>query len=242
MSGMDRVQHPPFTFPEYKSSISRGPTKLQVDLGQLYERQPASVALERLYSLADRFSAGELDHDLTRNARQGGETIGERIVVSGRVLDEGGNPVPSALIEVWQANASGRYVHKIDRHDAPLDPNFLGAGRCVTDREGRYRFYTIKPGAYPWKNHANAWRPSHIHFSVIGDSIVSRLVTQMYFPGDPLLDHDPIFGAVPVSSRAGLISHFDLGVTEPDFAMGYHFDIVLAGSRATLRDQKGADQ
>ena len=130
---------------------------------------------------------GALDHDLTRNAARNGEPLGERIIVTGRVLDEGGRPVRNTLVEIWQANAAGRYVHKADQHDAPLDPNFLGAGRCITDNEGRYRFLTIKPGAYPWGNHPNAWRPNHIHFSLFGDYFGSRLVTQMYFPGDPLL-------------------------------------------------------
>ena len=137
------------------------------------------------------------------------------------------------MIEIWQANSAGRYVHKADQHDAPVDPNFSGAGRLITDRDGRYRFYSIRPGAYPWGNHANAWRPSHIHFSVMGENIATRLVTQMYFPGDPLLDLDPIFKAVPKQARERLISHLDLSITEPDFALGYHFDIVVRGSRAT---------
>jgi protocatechuate 3,4-dioxygenase beta subunit len=148
-------------------------------------------------------------------------------------LDENGNPVANTLVEVWQANAGGRYIHKQDQHDAPLDPNFLGSGRCLTDAEGRYKFYTIKPGAYPWGNHANAWRPNHIHFSLFGGSIASRLVTQMYFPGDPLLDLDPIYQSVPAGARERMISEFSIDVTEEGFALGYIFDIVLRGVSAT---------
>ncbi|HEX6609361.1 MAG TPA: protocatechuate 3,4-dioxygenase subunit beta, partial [Hyphomicrobiaceae bacterium] len=135
--------------------------------------------------------------------------------------------------EIWQANSAGRYIDAVDRHDAPLDPNFLGGGRCVTDGEGRYRFYTIKPGAYPWGNHANGWRPAHIHFSLFGPSIATRLVTQMYFPGDPLIPLDPIFQATPDGARDRLISAFSLDATESGFALGYDFDIVLRGRRAT---------
>lgn len=240
MSGKRRSAHPPHVYPEYKSSVLRGPSRPPIDPGEPDAGQPAGAGVETLASLAERFRPGELDHDLTRNARRGGEPLGERIAVSGRVLDERGNPAPGALVEIWQANAAGRYLHKADDHDAPVDPNFLGAGRCVTDREGRYRFCTIQPGAYPWKNHHNAWRPRHIHFSVIGDSLVSRLVTQMYFPGDPLLDFDPIFESVPATARSRLIARFDLGLTQPEFALGYHFDIVVAGSGATLRDNHGS--
>ena len=137
------------------------------------------------------------------------------------------------MLEIWQCNAAGRYVHSVDQHDAPLDPNFLGAGRCVTDAEGRYRYYTIKPGAYPWGNHPNAWRPAHIHLSLFGNAISSRLVTQMYFPGDPLLPLDPIFNATPAHARDRLIADFDIEVTEEAFALGYRFDIVLRGPLAT---------
>jgi protocatechuate 3,4-dioxygenase beta subunit len=154
-------------------------------------------------------------------------------VVHGKVMDENGRPIPHTLIEIWQANAAGRYVHKVDQHDAPLDPNFLGSGRVMTDAEGNYKFYTIKPGAYPWSNHYNAWRPNHIHFSLFGANITNRLVTQMYFPGDPLLQYDPIFLGVPPKGRDLLISSFDLGVTEPHFALGYRFDFVLRGNNAT---------
>jgi len=175
-----------------------------------------------------------LDNDLSRNAIVNGEAIGERIIVTGRVLDARGNPVPNALLEIWQANACGRYRHRVDQHDAPIDPNFTGAGRVLTDHNGVYTFTSIKPGAYPWKNHDNAWRPAHIHFSVFGDSFLQRLITQMYFPGDPLLPLDPIYNGVPDDKgRQRLISHYDHSVTEPLWALGYRFDIVLAGERQT---------
>jgi len=149
------------------------------------------------------------------------------------VMDEGGKPVADTLVEVWQANAAGRYVHKADQHNAPLDPNFLGAGRCMTDSKGRYRFISIKPGAYPWSNHPNAWRPQHIHFSLFGGYFASRLVTQMYFPGDPLFAFDPMYQGAPENVRAQMVGRFCLDVTEADFALGYVFDIVLRGPRAT---------
>lgn len=211
--------------PEYKSSILRGVSKSLVEIDpELSELTGPAYGAEVI---------GELDHDLTKNGQVNGEPIGERIVVTGRVLDENGNPVANTLVEVWQANAGGRYIHKQDQHDAPLDPNFLGSGRCLTDAEGRYKFYTIKPGAYPWGNHANAWRPNHIHFSLFGGSIASRLVTQMYFPGDPLLDLDPIYQSVPAGARERMISEFSIDVTEEGFALGYIFDIVLRGVSAT---------
>jgi protocatechuate 3,4-dioxygenase beta subunit len=172
------------------------------------------------------------DADLT--AQHAGEPLGERIIVTGRLLDGTGRPVPGTLIEVWQANASGRYAHGVDNHPAPLDPNFSGAGRCITDSEGRYRFVTIKPGAYPWRNHPNAWRPAHIHFSMLGRAFPQRLVTQMYFPGDPLFSQDPIFNSIPnPKARDRLIARFDLGLTEPDWALGFEWDIVLRGAAAT---------
>ena len=160
--------------------------------------------------------------------------MGERIIVVGRVLDEDERLVPKTLIEIWQANAAGRYHHPIDQHNAPLDPNFTGAGRCVTNDEGEYRYLTIKPGAYPWLNHTNAWRPAHIHLSLFGPSFVTRLVTQMFFPNDPLLPLDPILSSVPSKDgRQRLISSYDHNITEPEFALGYRFDIVLRGRRAT---------
>lgn len=172
------------------------------------------------------------DNDLTRVSTA--EAIGERIIVSGRVLDENGRPVPDALIEIWQANAAGRYLHKRDQHDAPLDPNFSGEGRTVTDAQGRYQFKTIRPGAYPWGNHYNGWRPQHIHFSLFGRAYATRLVTQMYFPGDPLLEFDPIFQCVPdTKARNRLIAALDWETTVPEYALGYRFDIVLRGRNAT---------
>ena len=171
--------------------------------------------------------------DLTRQVA-GGEPLGERIIVNGRVVDDNGVPLAHTLVEIWQCNAAGRYNHAKDQHPAPLDPHFRGGGRVLTDAEGRYRFTTIKPGAYPWKNHANAWRPAHIHFSVFGVSALQRLVTQMYFPGDPLLGPDPIFNSIPSeTARERLISKFDWEATKPEWALGYRFDIVLRGSEAT---------
>jgi protocatechuate 3,4-dioxygenase beta subunit len=172
------------------------------------------------------------DSDLT--TQHEGEPLGERIIVSGHVLDSEGKPIRNALIEIWQANAAGRYRHVVDQHPAPLDPNFTGGGRCMTDDEGRYRFVTIKPGAYPWRNHHNAWRPAHIHLSVFGRAFTQRLVTQMYFPGDPLFAYDPIYQSVrDPAARERMISSFDLASTEPEWALAYSFDVVLGGSAAT---------
>ena len=177
-------------------------------------------------------TVSEADADLT--AQSTGVAIGERISISGIVRDDDARPVRNALIEIWQANAAGRYRHRQDQHDAPLDPNFTGCGRMLTDGDGRYRLLTIKPGAYPWRNHHNAWRPAHIHFSIFGAGLVSRLVTQMYFPGDPLLPHDPVFGSIPDErARNRLISSFDWDSTVPEQALGFRFDIVLRGSSAT---------
>ena len=177
-------------------------------------------------------AVGELDHDLTRQHE--GEPLGERIVVSGRVSGSDGRPLRNQLIEIWQANAAGRYRHSVDTHGAPLDPNFSGGGRCLTDDNGDYRFVTVKPGAYPWPNHPNAWRPNHIHFSLFGRAFTERLVTQMYFPGDPLFEFDPIFHSVrDEAARERLVSRFDLTLTEPDWALGFRFDIVLGGRAST---------
>jgi protocatechuate 3,4-dioxygenase beta subunit len=177
------------------------------------------------------------DCDLTR--QHAGEPQGERIVVAGRLLDEDARPVSAALIELWQANAAGRYRHTKDTHPAPLDPHFGGAGRTVTDADGRYEFITIRPGAYPWRNHDNAWRPAHIHFSVFGSSFRTRLVTQMYFPGDPLFAHDPVLQSIPDErARQRLISRFDLSLTRPEWALGYRFDIVLRGRDATPFEER----
>jgi protocatechuate 3,4-dioxygenase beta subunit len=221
----DWGSHPPYVYPAYKSTVLRGPTKPLVPL-------PASLS-ELTGPIYGHETIGPLDNDLTKNGARNGEPVGERIIVTGRVLDEGGRPLPDTLVEIWHANAAGRYVHATDQHDAPLDPNFVGGGRCVTDDEGRYRFYTIKPGAYPWGNHENAWRPIHIHYSLFGTSFMTRLVTQMYFPGDPLLDLDPIFQSTPEEARDRLIAKFSIDVTEPAFALGYVFDFVLRGPAAT---------
>jgi protocatechuate 3,4-dioxygenase beta subunit len=239
MANIDPSQHPPFIFTDYKSSLLRGPTQSPIDIAALYSKNSEAKIGELQGSLSSRFAIDELDHDLIRNSCRGGEPLGERMIVSGRVLNQLGNPVPGVLIEVWQANASGRYAHKADQHEAPVDPNFIGVGRCISDRDGQYRFCTIKPGAYPWKNHPNAWRPQHIHFSLLGEAINSRLVTQMYFPGDPLLNFDPIFMAVPAAARDRLISTFDLSISEVGFALGYHFDIVIAGGLATPSEDDG---
>lgn len=180
----------------------------------------------------------ETDNNLTR--QHADEPQGERIIVTGRVLDDNGRPVPRTLIEIWQANAAGRYRHSKDNHPAPLDPNFTGAGRTVTDENGVYRFVTIKPGAYPWKNHDNAWRPAHIHFSLFGTAFATRLVTQMYFPGDPLFPYDPIFQSIPDErARQRLISTFDLATTQPEWALGYQFNIVLRGRESTPFETHG---
>jgi protocatechuate 3,4-dioxygenase beta subunit len=183
---------------------------------------------------------GELDHDLTR--QHPGEPLGERISVSGRVLGSDGRPLRGQLVEIWQANAAGRYRHSVDNHDAPLDPNFTGAGRCLTDANGEYRFITMKPGAYPWGNHPNAWRPAHIHFSLFGQAIPDRLVTQMYFPGDPLFPFDPIFNSIRNDkARERLISTFELDLTEPEWSLGFRFDIVLGGRSATPLEEPHDD-
>ena len=216
--------HPPYLYPDYKSTRLRAPEKPLVISPHTLSEVTGPVYGHGLI--------GELANDLTRQHE--GEPLGERIIVTGRVLDGDGRPVRNSLIEVWQANAAGRYVHQGDRHPAPLDPNFTGAGRYLTDDEGRYRFVTVKPGAYPWKNHDNAWRPAHIHFSLFGPAFATRLVTQMYFPSDPLFDHDPIFQSVrDPKARQRLVSSFDLETTEPEWALGYRFDIVLRGRDAT---------
>jgi protocatechuate 3,4-dioxygenase beta subunit len=220
---VDQV-HPPLAWPAYKSTVLRSPTRPLVGLPPtLTERTgPASAAL------LGEHPVGPLDHDLTR--QHAGEPLGERIIVHGQVRDARGRPVPDSLVEVWQANSAGRYPHHADQHPAPLDPNFTGVGRCLTDAQGRYRFITIRPGAYPWRNHDNAWRPAHIHFSLFGRAFTQRLVTQMYFPGDPLFDQDPIFNAVPAAARPALISRFDLSETVPEWALAFQWDIVLGAT------------
>jgi protocatechuate 3,4-dioxygenase, beta subunit len=221
--------HPPYLYPDYKATRLRAPEKPLVILPEtLSEVRGPAYGHGRV---------GPLDHDLTRQHE--GEPLGERMILTGRVLDGDGRPVRNSLVELWQANAAGRYVHAGDRHPAPLDPNFTGAGRCLTDDEGRYRFVTVKPGAYPWKNHDNAWRPAHIHLSLFGQAFRSRLITQMYFPGDPLFDQDPIFQSVrDPKARQRLISSFDLETTEPEWALGYKFDIVLEGRNATPMENR----
>ena len=221
--------HPPLDSPGYRSTALRAP------------HQPLVLIPQRLTEITGPLLGPErvtaADADLTR--QHAGEPLGERIIVTGRVLDSDGRPIPDTLLEVWQANAAGRYQHKVDQHPAPLDPNFSGVGRCVTDSAGRYRFMTIKPGSYPWGNHHNAWRPAHIHFSVFGHSFVSRLVTQMYFPGDPLFEFDPIFNSVPdETARMRMVSSFDVGNTKPEWALCYRFDIVLRGREATPMETK----
>jgi protocatechuate 3,4-dioxygenase beta subunit len=215
---------PEYLFPKYASTVKRAPTQPLVVLPHTLSEITAPV-----------FGTGDIkptDNDLTR--QHPGEPQGERIVVSGRVLDENSRPIPNILVEIWQANAAGRYNHVVDQHDAPIDPNFTGAGRFLTDAEGRYRFMTIRPGEYPWRNHYNAWRPAHIHFSLFGRGLMQRLVTQMYFPGDPLLDYDPMFTCVAdEKARNRLVSLFDWETTLPEYALGYRFDIVLRGREAT---------
>ena len=221
--------HPPLDFPAYRATRLRHPSQPLVPLPHRLTEVTGPLLGEGRVS--------GTDHDLT--VQHPGEPLGERIVVEGRLLDGDGRPIPGTLVEVWQANAGGRYRHDADRHPAPLDPNFSGAGRCVTDAEGRWRFVTIKPGAYPWKNHANAWRPAHIHFSVFGRAFTQRLITQMYFPGDPLFAFDPILGSVPEAARERLVSRFDLDTTVPEWALGYRWDIVLRGGQATpLEDEE----
>jgi len=226
---------PPGTQPEYlcdayRSSSKRAPKMALVPLELTETERRGPRFSPRLYAPLP---------DLSRV--EGREAIGERIIVSGTVRGEDGRPIAGTMIELWQANASGRYHHDRDEHDAPIDPGFRGEGRVFTDDDGRYQFVTIKPGAYPWKNHPNAWRPNHIHFSLFGDAYASRLITQMYFPGDPLLAHDPIFQSIPdEGARARLVASLDLALARPDWALGYTFDIVLRGPGATpLEAPKG---
>lgn len=225
MDSLNFNVQPPHLYPEYKSTILRSPTQPLVPVAEMLKDSSLPAFGESVI--------GEFDNDLTKNARKNGEPIGERIKVSGKVMDEYGRPLRNVLVEIWQANSAGRYIHKAEIHDAPLDPNFLGAGRILTDQEGGYQFYTVKPGAYPWGNHFNAWRPNHIHFSVIGHQIGHRLVTQMYFPGDPLFEFDPIFQSVPKHARHLLISKFRMDWTDPEFALAYEFNIVLSGRSKT---------
>jgi protocatechuate 3,4-dioxygenase, beta subunit len=225
----DGAVHPPLLSPGYGSTVARAPKQPLVVLPHSLTELTGPVLGEGRVTAADA--------DLTRHYVDGtfvGEAQGQRIIVQGQVRDEDGRPVPDTLVEVWQANAAGRYLHKVDRHDAPLDPNFTGAGRVLTDAEGRYRFVTVRPGAYPWGNHPNAWRPAHIHFSLFGRAFTQRLVTQMYFPDDPLFPFDPIFNSVPdPAGRQRLVARFELDATVEAWALGFVFDIVLRGRAAT---------
>ena len=215
---------PPYLHPDYKATQIRAPAQPLIPLAHTLSEVTGPVYGDR--------PVGELDNDLTR--QHGGEPIGERMILHGRVLDGDGRPVRGTLVEVWQANSAGRYRHARELHPAPLDPNFDGGGRTLTDDEGRYRFTTIKPGAYPWGNHPNAWRAAHIHISLFGPAFVTRLVTQMYFPGDPLFFQDPIFHSVPdPRDRERMICGFDLDNTVEEWALAYKFDIVLRGRDAT---------
>ncbi|MFY9746900.1 MAG: protocatechuate 3,4-dioxygenase subunit beta [Acidobacteriaceae bacterium] len=215
---------PDFHYPPYVSSVARSPRQPLVPLLRTVSERTGPIFGQGIVSPSDS--------DLT--AQHDGDPLGERIVVHGRVLDQNRQPVRSALVEVWQANAAGRYRHKVDQHHAPLDPNFSGCGRVLTDNNGYYCFRTIKPGAYPWQNHHNAWRPAHIHFSLFGSGILSRLVTQMYFPGDPLQSHDPILNSIPDEcGRQRLIARLDMDRTEPGLALAFSWDIVLRGPEET---------
>jgi protocatechuate 3,4-dioxygenase, beta subunit len=219
-----RGVHPPLLSPAYRSTVGRAPSRPLVLLPQNLTEITGPVLGEGRVKPSD--------NDLTR--QHPGEPQGQRIIVHGRVLDSDGRAVPDTLLEIWQTNAAGRYRHVNDTWPAPLDPNFTGLGRAVTDSLGRYRFVTIKPGAYPWHNHVNAWRPAHIHFSLFGRAFTQRLVTQMYFPDDPLFFQDPVFNSVPdPAARQRLVSRFDMSNTEPEWALAFRFDIVLRGSAAT---------
>ena len=220
----DSSSQPRSLYPPYRATVERSPRQPLI-----YLPHTLSEITGPVYGHND---VSEADRDLTR--RHAGEPLGERIIVTGRVLDDGGRPVPHTLVEIWQANSAGRYYHQKDDHPAPIDPNFTGAGRALTDADGRYEFITIKPGAYPWRNHENAWRPAHIHFSLLGPAFAVRLVTQMYFPGDPLFPYDPMLQSIPdEQARERLVSKFDLEATRPEWALGYRFDIVLRGCEAT---------
>ncbi|WP_428395141.1 protocatechuate 3,4-dioxygenase subunit beta [Lichenicoccus sp.] len=214
---------PPSLSPAYASTLLRAPLHALIRIPQTPTETTGPTDWAALM--------GQAMADLT--AQHGGAPIGQRIVIGGRVRDEDGRPVPHTVIEIWQANAAGRYLHHRDQWDAPLDPNFTGMGRVVTDADGGYRFTTVRPGAYPWRNHHNAWRPSHIHLSLLGPAFATRLITQMYFPDDPLIEMDPIACAVPAAFRGRMVARVDLALTQPAWALGYRFDIVLRGRAAT---------
>ena len=218
--------YPPFNYPDYKSTVLRGPSQ---DLLTIVQTLSETTGPGPVWA-----DISEEDADLTTNAGTGEPAIGERIIVTGHVYDEDGKGMPGVIMEIWQANACGRYVHwRETAFPAPLDPNFIGVGQCMTNEDGEYRFLTIKPGPYPWGNHPNAWRPAHIHISILGPSLGSRLVTQMYFEGDPLFPFDPIYNSVPEHARHRMIARYDHDVTEENWALGWRWDIVLRGKAAT---------
>jgi protocatechuate 3,4-dioxygenase beta subunit len=214
--------HPPYLYPDYASTVKRAPKRRLIALEQTLSEVTGPGAAWAGADAADLTKAGK------------GEPLGERIIVAGRVLDESGRGVAGTVVELWQANCAGRYLHEVDQHNAPLDPNFLGKGHVVTDAQGGYRFLTVKPGAYPWRNTYNAWRPQHLHFSVFGPAAATRLVTQTYFPGDPLLPLDSIYNSIAdAEARLRLVCRYDPTLSEAEFALGYRFDFVLRGRDAT---------
>lgn len=221
----DRNRHPKALTPDYKSSVARSPQQALITL-------VPSVS-ENTGPDFSHLKFGLHDNDLLLNFNNGGLPIGERIVVSGRVMDQYGKPIPNTLVEIWQANAGGRYRHKNDRYIAPLDPNFGGVGRTLTDHEGSYVFRTVKPGPYPWRNGPNEWRPAHIHVSISGPSIATRLITQLYFEGDPLIPLCPIAKTISEDAVQSLIAKLDMGMANPMDCLAYRFDIVLRGQRKT---------
>jgi protocatechuate 3,4-dioxygenase, beta subunit len=225
MNDMTRSElDPPYLYKDYRSTLLRAPGEALVEL--------PSGALDVPGPLVPAGFVRDGDNDLTVHGQAA--PMGEKMVLAGRLIDANGRPIRNALVEIWQANAAGRYAHPGDTHDAPLDPNFSGIGRTLTDGDGHYRFVTIKPGAYPWQNHAFAWRPQHIHFSLLGNAPVQRLITQMYFPGDPLLDIDPVYNSVPgANARTRMIAALALQTGIEGIALGYRFDIVLAGAKST---------
>jgi protocatechuate 3,4-dioxygenase beta subunit len=219
---------PPSLFPDYRSTVLRAPSRPPIRI------QPTLTETTGPAGCWDALMGPSVADLTTQHVRRtGAAPIGQRIIVAGRVLDDRFRPVPHTVIEIWQANAAGRYIHVRDQWDAPIDPNFTGAGHVVTDAEGRYRFVTLRPGAYPWGNHRNAWRPAHIHLSLLGPAFATRLVTQLYFPDDPLIEIDPIANAVPMPYRQRMVARFDLETTKPNWALGYLFDIVLKGREQT---------